>query len=920
MSSMIKILNQSLVELATITVASSAVRTEKINCDNILNFSIRTKDPASAHINENNIAELDGDYFDIVYYKKEQQSDGKLIVTAECEHVSYRLNEETVDTFTEIGTPAEVLSAILSGTGFTVGTVNFTEAVTFSLQQAASRRALLMQFAAYVEGELEFDGFEISLLTQRGSSTPKALTVGKDITVISKAVNKRVLDAEGNPQISYACGVYKGAELALGDVVTLNYSALDISASLRVVSKSYDPYNPNNVAVEIGNFINALEDDIYRIQTTTVVKDKLYHGCRIGPQNGFECIRSDKKARAYLNSTNLALQAGDGTGENWRNKLYYDLDPETGEAELYFGGKFNVEAVASNAAILQVLYATEGRIARLTVDRLLSGNPLLGTEYIYFISIREQYQKFIIGHRTAVQEQYTNEAEQPFFWNNESQEYMTTINTGIPVMVYVYDLTTKLEMNFERDSTGTMVPKIILGAGIGSEDYPERGKGYIYKETDGLLLKYVQADGGILSVKLGEDGAVIDPPLFIFPENKNIDQIVATTETALPGMEITLKENAKVKFTAQMDVTASEAMTLLVKARIDGTEHRHTVKYFAGAYKDGLCFSGLFDAVTAGTHVIDMSITPSAGTATIAAEEYHLVLTIENAISVIDYTQHQRWEDYPETPDVLIEYPYQAVIEVDYAYGELNGIWFRPINITCYYPDNFPETWPITDFSRAFLMANNYNTINESMWTLVQVPDGKNIYRYYDSSWSRWQLKFTTRTNYDYWRYDASTKTWTYYNVTGQLISERDNVVAYYPLNIYNETSLSTVWRVGNPIQTELIGKGYGTLEAFYTGYAGADYKLLILSKDLIWAETVSTNKEFRTGAGNDVADREYFKLYRLVSGAWVPHETYPNIYALRLRTADLTGGYVRVVELNTPVYDGFAGIASNTKLYEKTT
>ena len=263
------------------------------------------------------------------------------MVTAECEHVSYRLNEETVDTFTEIGTPAEVLSAILSDTSFTVGTVNFTEAVTFSLQQAASRRALLMQFAAYVGGELEFNGFEISLLTQRGSSTPKALTVGKDITVISKAVNKRVLDAEGNPQINYACGVYKGAVLALGDVVTLNYTALNISASLRVVSKSYDPYNPNNVAVEIGNFINALEDDIYRIQTTTVVKDKLYHGCRIGPENGFECIRSDKKARAYLNSTNLALQAGDGTGSNWTNKLYYDLDPDTGLAELFFCGKIH---------------------------------------------------------------------------------------------------------------------------------------------------------------------------------------------------------------------------------------------------------------------------------------------------------------------------------------------------------------------------------------------------------------------------------------------------------------------------------------------------------------------------------------------------------------------------------------------------
>jgi hypothetical protein len=121
-------------------------------------------------------------------------------------------------------------------------------------------------------------------------------------------------------------------------------------------------------------------------------------------------------------------------------------------------------------------------------------------------------------------------------------------------------------------------------------------------------------------------------------------------------------------------------------------------------------------------------------------------------------------------------------------------------------------------------------------------------------------------------------------------------------------------------LQTELIAKGYDTLEAFYDGYAGADYKLLLVSKDLIWAETVSTNKEIRTGKGNAVADREYFKLYRLVDGAWVPHEDYPNIYALRVRAADLTGGYVRVVELNTPIYDGFAGIASNTKLYEKTT
>ncbi|NLT47135.1 MAG: hypothetical protein GXX92_01855, partial [Clostridiales bacterium] len=141
----------------------------------------------------------------------------------------------------------------------------------------------------------------------------------------------------------------------------------------------------------------------------------------------------------------------------------------------------------------------------------------------------------------------------------------------------------------------------------------------------------------------------------------------------------------------------------------------------------------------------------------------------------------------------------------------------------------------------------------------------------------------------------------------------------YCPLNIY-DTDTVTIWRTPDSIQTELIPVGDTSFEAFYDGYAGGDYKLLLVGKNLIWAENVSTYKELRTGEGNDEADREYFKLYRLVGGAWVPHETYPNIYALRVRAADLSDGYARVVECNTPIYDGFAGIASNTKLYEKTT
>ncbi|WP_418790909.1 phage tail spike protein [Phosphitispora sp. TUW77] len=371
--SRIKILDETLTELAVIQIASSAVRYEKLNSDNMLSFSFRVSNGLAAYINDTNVIELDNDYFDIALYKKEQQSDGTLMVSVECEHISYRLNSSdyNVEYFALTGTPTEIFSAILSGTGFSVGTIEFTEQTTFSLQESASRRALLMQFVASLGGEVAFDGFTISILSQRGLASPKALTVGKDLTVISKSVDKRNLDKSGNPTISYACGVFKGAVLALGDVVTLDYDALDIDISLRVVAKSYDPYNPNNVSVEIGNYVNSLEDDLYRIETQAVSKDALMNGCRIGPVYGFEVIRNDKKARAYMNSTNLAFQTGDGGGTIWTDKLYFDVDPDTGTATLVFDGELSATIInAISTLITPNFYAGKANISELTVDQL----------------------------------------------------------------------------------------------------------------------------------------------------------------------------------------------------------------------------------------------------------------------------------------------------------------------------------------------------------------------------------------------------------------------------------------------------------------------------------------------------------------------------------------------------------------------
>jgi hypothetical protein len=516
MSSKIKILDAALSELATISVASSAVRTERINSDNTLNFSVRVKSGYGAHINDTSVFELDGDYFDIAYYKAEQQADGALMIAVESEHVSYRLNDAdyNVEYFTEIGTPTQILTAILDGTGFTVGTVDFSETMTFSLQQAASRRMLLIQFAAYVGGELEFDGFTISLLAQRGSSTPTALTVGKDITVVSKAVNKRALDALGNPTVSYTCGVYKAATLNLGDVVTINYDALGIAASLRVVTKAYDPYNPNNVTVEIGNSIGSLEDDLYRIETQAVKKDALLNGVRIGPEYGFEAVRNDKLARAYFKSDGMAMQSGDGTGSTWTDRLKYEYDAETGETTLVFYGKLSATVIEALSAVISPnLYAGKATIAELTVDQLDTSDKIQNylnssTADVNYIKIYDQYIQFITASTDGTSTvQAVNRDNAPLYWTDSTHTAAdTTERTGLEVLQYEYTEAIKTQIAFELEGSN-YEPVIVLGQGTSLTE-TTWGKAYVWKTTTGLLIRQITETGDSVDITFNNSNEI----------------------------------------------------------------------------------------------------------------------------------------------------------------------------------------------------------------------------------------------------------------------------------------------------------------------------------------------------------------------------------------------------------------------------
>ncbi len=519
--SRLKVLTNELTELATIGDVLSASRTEIINSDNTLSFSVLLTKQNTALFNATNIISLDGDYFDIAKYKKGQSEDGKLTCDVDCEHVSYRLNNSAYDKeyFTETGTPKAILSTIVDGTGFTVGTMEFTEAVTYSSQEKKSRRGLLVQFAEYLGGELLFSGFSVSIVKRRGSATPRSLIEEGCISVISKTLDKTTLDNNGNPTVSYECAAFDPATLTLGDVVLLDYETLDIDITLRIVSLTTNPYNKYEVSFSVSNTVPAVEDAAYEIATSTVSKDSVYNGCRIGPEYGFEAIRNDKKARAFFKSDGMKFQTGDGTGNAWTDKLFYAADTDTGNVELFFNGKLTADVIEALSAIIAPnLYAGKVTIAEVTVDELDTSdkvkNYLNGdTSANNYQKIYDQYHEFITGVTDGLDKskvQATDRNGDPLYWTDDTHTAATTMVTAYPVYTYKYTDNAKMKLGFGDDPSGSgyLIPMIELGAGTGTNN---NAKGFIYKGRSGLYLDYYSTGGDLRRVLLSDDGIVLTP-------------------------------------------------------------------------------------------------------------------------------------------------------------------------------------------------------------------------------------------------------------------------------------------------------------------------------------------------------------------------------------------------------------------------
>jgi hypothetical protein len=356
---LIKILDSANATLAIIDNASSAEISEEINGAFTFDFTTVIDHDKSDYVFYPNKAEISDDYFNIMITDESRDENG-IYIAANCEHVSYDMIGAVFTAgFTATGLFSAVATTLISAintaitANFTLGTVEITASQTISINESATGRSILLQLAALYGGELEFDKYAVSLLTQRGADNGVQARYRKNLINASRKIDATEMDDSGNPTISY---VISAAELEfessyidkgysayehyeLGDTLKIIDEDLGIDVSARILKCTFNPLQRMQGTLEIGNYTNDITDTITTITTTTVSKDSVYNGCSIGPENGFVAERSDSIVKTEMNATNgIEIDLKVTATASYTAVFYVQVDTATGTAKLYLAG------------------------------------------------------------------------------------------------------------------------------------------------------------------------------------------------------------------------------------------------------------------------------------------------------------------------------------------------------------------------------------------------------------------------------------------------------------------------------------------------------------------------------------------------------------------------------------------------------
>lgn len=258
---------------------------------------------------------------------------------------------------------------------------------------------------------------------------------------------------------------------------------------------------------------------------------RAYYGTTISREQGLTVKRSDGKSEAIFNSDIFSMRAKDSSGQ-MVDCIFFDA-----LAQLY---RIRGQVEIDGALVTQNLYANEGDIVALTVDRLLTSQKI--KKYLQndpspdnYISIQENRAKWISAvvkkdsSGEPIVTQHKDKDGNLLFWKDDvtnaqivdghyeidgKRVTTTTENTGWQVQVFDYEEAQAMQLTFYDD-----MPAIVLGGGATNAN----STGLIMKTESGVLISYTTKDGKQLYVKLDDSGRIICKDALTSVDLRNLD-------------------------------------------------------------------------------------------------------------------------------------------------------------------------------------------------------------------------------------------------------------------------------------------------------------------------------------------------------------------------------------------------------------
>ena len=367
-----KIFDSNNIELATLNNITSNSLKRRVNSFYEFNFQCYEEEFKSEYIQFENYIQTDGDAFDIAYIN-ESDVNNSPYYDVKCEHVFYRLHDDATkkNNYALSGTPTEILTDLLSGTDFTVGTVDFTSNIVYAVNREATVMNIVISLANTLGAEIGFsnNGFTVDLLNTIGQNNGVEVRIKKNIKGISKSIDKRGVD-----KTSYKIDLvdvhnseeYKDLTmietLDIGDTFQLIDETLGINISQSVLEIEKDVIKESITNITTSNNFDLLDDKLSYIEETAVKKDEIIYGIKINENVGLEIERDDKLARTKLNADEFRMQTGDGGG-SYTDALYFDpINKEyiyVGKITVTSGSGIGNFTDAGNLATLDTITTTE---------------------------------------------------------------------------------------------------------------------------------------------------------------------------------------------------------------------------------------------------------------------------------------------------------------------------------------------------------------------------------------------------------------------------------------------------------------------------------------------------------------------------------------------------------------------------------